>query len=154
MSLRGAVFNEKISCLLNPFSRENASEKTSHFHFALPYENERRRGREIHTHTERKEEEKTFRQTRVLRFTRFKETSRSRAHHHPKGTINSASAIARERKSYESWQRTSTTAENRARTESWTTSAAPSPWAPSVEASSTCAKARITPRAGTSSKAD
>ena len=96
VSLRGAVFNEKIS-RFNPFSRENASEKTSHFHFALPYENERRRGREIHTHTERKEEEKTFRQTRVLRFTRFKETSRSRAHHHPKGTINSASAIARER---------------------------------------------------------
>jgi hypothetical protein len=52
------------------------------------------------TQTERKEEENTFRQTRDLGFTRLKETSRSRAHHHPKGTINSGlAAIAQESKS-------------------------------------------------------
>jgi len=54
----GAVFNEKISRFVNPFSRENASEKTSHFHRALPYfRTKERQGREIHTRkTERKEE--------------------------------------------------------------------------------------------------
>ena len=57
VSLRGAVFNEKISCFVNPFSRENASEKTSHFHCALPYfRTKESQGREIHTRkTERKE---------------------------------------------------------------------------------------------------
>ena len=55
--LFGAVFNEKISRFVNPFSRENASEKTSHFHCALPYcRTKESQGREIHTRkTERKE---------------------------------------------------------------------------------------------------
>ena len=85
---------------VNPFSQENASEKTSHFYHALPpYENERElRTRDSHRQTERKEEENTFRRQTVLRFTWLKEISRSRAHHHPKGTINSGAAIARESK--------------------------------------------------------
>lgn len=55
--LFGAVFNEKISRFVNPFSRENASEKTSHFHCALPYcRTKESQGREIHTRkAERKE---------------------------------------------------------------------------------------------------
>ena len=101
VSLRGAVFNGKISLVfVNPFSQEIASEKTSHFYHALPpYENERElRTRDSHRQTERKEEENTFRRQTVLRFTWLKEISRSRAHQHPKGTINSGAAIARESK--------------------------------------------------------
>jgi len=58
---------------VNPFSRENASEKTSHFHFALPHQNERRReGREINTQTNREKKKKKI----LLRFTAL-ETSTS-----------------------------------------------------------------------------
>ena len=94
VSLRGAAFNGKISVFVNPFSLENASEKTSHFYHALlPYQNERElRTRDSHRQREKNKKKILF-VDRPFFVSPFKETSRSRAHHHPKGTINSGAAI-------------------------------------------------------------